>query len=155
MSKEAHVSPGEDWVTLVGIKNFRTPIPSFNHFLENVKTNTHAKTMNARPSMPAVCQAAQEKLVQCTEKNVYLSKKRVLVEPIMVAFGGSLGGDMDIGALPIPALAGYTMTGIGALYVELEGMIVAQKIDVLERQRIDAWTNMGTVITTNNVDIEI
>ena len=117
MLKEAPVIHGEDWVTLVGTKNFRTPMPSFNHFLENVKTNTHAKTMNARPSMPAVCQAAQEKLVQCTEKDVYLSKKRVLVEPNIVAFGASLGGDMDIGALPILALMGYTGTGIGALYV--------------------------------------
>ena len=118
MLKEAPVSPGKDWVTLVGIKNYRTPIPSFNHFLENVKTNTYAKTINARPTMPAICQAAQEALVQCTDKNVYLSKKRVLVQHIIVAFGGSLGGYTDIGALPILTRTGCIITGIGALFVE-------------------------------------
>ena len=75
MLKEALVSPGKDWVTLVGIKTYPTPIPSFNHFLENVKTNTYAKTTNARSPITAMPRAAQETLAQCTDKNVNFPSK--------------------------------------------------------------------------------
>ena len=117
MLKEALVSPGKDWVTLVGIKTYHTLIPSFNHFLENVKRNTSAKTTNARPPMSAISQAAQEKLVQCTDKNVLFPSKMMMVDGGMAVFGGSIGINGDIGALPLLAVTGYMMTGIGALFV--------------------------------------